>query len=351
MNQHDAEVIVAIATLAALADGVRDADEHAGLAAAASRLGLPDADAAVAKAAAGGLDLPSLAAQLSDADTRQDAYDTAVAVCHADGALNAPERAFLARLALLLSIDETSAERPISTIGAIRETATNAPMAALQTPPLSAANMTGMGSGTLGNAYGIAGNHTSSTTGSNTGSTTESTGSSTAPGAPDLDAHILDQAILTAALELLPDRLANIAILPLQLRLVRHIGQKHGQEMDASQIKDLAATFGIGAAAQLMESVVRRTLGGLAGGLLGGMFGSAAGMAAGGAVTFASTYALGHAAEQYYRQGRTLSTADLKALFTRFQGEANTLYPRVQDRVTGLARGNTLDGLMRSIRG
>jgi hypothetical protein len=137
----------------------------------------------------------------------------------------------------------------------------------------------------------------------------------------------------------------------LQLRLVRHIGQQHGQALDAAGIKDLAATFGIGAAAQIMESVVRRTLGGIAGGMLGKMLGGAAGMAAGGAVTFAATYALGHAAQQYYAQGRSLSTADLKALFTRFQGEANTLYPRVQERVTSMARTGSLDSLMRTVRG
>jgi uncharacterized protein (DUF697 family) len=166
-----------------------------------------------------------------------------------------------------------------------------------------------------------------------------------------MDAHILDQAILTAALELLPDSLANMAILPLQLRLVRHIGQQHGQALDASGIKDLAATFGIGATAQIVESMVRRTLGGLAGGFLGGMLGGAAGMAAGGAVTFAATYALGHAAQQYYAQGRKLSTADLKALFARFQGEANTIYPRVQERVNAMARSGSVESLMKAARG
>ena len=74
-------------------------------------------------------------------------------------------------------------------------------------------------------------------------------------------------------------------------------------------------------------------------------------MAAGGAVTFATTYALGHAASQYYAQGRTLSTADLKALFTRFQGEANTVYPRVQERITAMSRSGSMDSLMKAVRG
>ena len=176
---------------------------------------------------------------------------------------------------------------------------------------------------------------------------TPSTSGST--GGDTLDAYILDQAMLTAALELLPDRLANIAILPLQLRMVHHIGQQYGQQTDMNQIKDLAATFGLGAAAQIMESVVRKAFGGIAGGLLGGLFGGAAGLAAGGAVTFAATYALGRASQQYYAQNRSLSTADMKALFARFQGEATTMYPRVQGRIATLAQGTSLASIMQSV--
>jgi hypothetical protein len=42
-------------------------------------------------------------------------------------------------------------------------------------------------------------------------------------------------------------------------------------------------------------------------------------------------------AEQYYAQGRRLSAAYLRALFVRFQGEAKTIYPRVQEQIQGQA--------------
>lgn len=316
MNQQDAETIVSIATLAALADGQRSESEGEQISAAAARLGLLGADKAAQQALSGALGVPTLAASLSGVDAKRIAFETAVAVCHADGVLNAPEQQFLRDLASSLALEEAEAAR-------VMTSAT-----------------------TVSSSLGSIAPPTSTASGNTTGND-DASGSA----APDLDAYILDQAILTAALELLPDRLANIGILPLQLRLVRHVGQQYGQQLDAAGIKDLAATFGIGAAAQVMESVVRRTLGGIAGGLLGGMLGGAAGMAAGGAVTFASTYALGHAAQQYYAQGRKLSTADLKALFTRLQGEANTIYPRVQERITGMARSGTVDSLMRSMRG
>jgi uncharacterized protein (DUF697 family) len=167
----------------------------------------------------------------------------------------------------------------------------------------------------------------------------------------EMDSLILDQAMLAAACELLPDRLAMLTVLPLQLRLVYTVGQRSGQEFGFDQASDLVATLGIGAASQMVEGFVRGTLGSVAGGLFGGLLGSATGIAAGAAVTFATTYALGHAAEQYYAQGRRLSAADLRALFTRFQGEAKDIYPRVEQRIRELASGNQMDAVLKTIRG
>src|SRR5207253_10851460 len=100
-------------------------------------------------------------------------------------------------------------------------------------------------------------------------------GSGSARATTTTDELILQQAIVTGALEILPDRLANIAVLPLQLRLVYQLGQRHGQQLDARQVRDLAATLGLGAAAQAFEGVAMKLLGGIGGGLLGGLFGGA----------------------------------------------------------------------------
>ncbi len=302
MTHQDAEAIVSIAALAALADGQQDEHELAQLVDAAKRFGLLDADAAIEAAVGGQLSLVQLAEGLSSAEAKHAAYDVAAAVCNASGPANPQEDTFLLALASALNIDATSANAAVT---AVLDTA---PPVILATP---------LTSGT--------------------------------PVGDTLDAYILDQAMLTAALELLPDRLANIAILPLQLRMVHHIGQQYGQQTDVNQIKDLAATFGLGAAAQIMESVVRKAFGGIASGLLGGLFGGAAGLAAGGAVTFAATYALGRASQQYYAQNRSLSTADMKALFARFQGEATTIYPKVQGRIATLAQGTSLASILQSV--
>ncbi len=300
MNTQDAETIVAIAALAALADGRQAESERANIADAAKRLGVKPDSAVVTDALNGRIGIDALAARLSSNQARVAAYDAAAAVCHADGTLDERESAFLSDLLRALG----------TAAGASKSEATvRAAAAAVAAPAPKAAP------------------------------------------AGDLDTFILDQAMLTAACDLLPDNLATIAILPLQLRMVYAIGQRHGQQFDMSQAKDLAAVLGIGAAGHMMEGIVRGVLGDVGRGLLGGLIGGAAGLAAGGIVTFATTYALGHAAEQYYAQGRRLSTADLKALFTRFEGEARNIFPRVEARIRQLASGTNVNSLLAGLRG
>ncbi|MCU0627270.1 MAG: hypothetical protein MUF21_12420 [Gemmatimonadaceae bacterium] len=308
MSATSATALITIAALAADADGTRDPAERAEVAAAASRLGVPGVEAILKGADEGGIVLGDIAAQLPDEATKRLAYDVAVAVCNADGPANARETAFLATLATTLGLDD----------GAAVATVAQSTAASLASAPVA--------------------------------STVEAAPAAS-PAAPvvdraALDQFILDQSIYAGAIELLPDKLANLAILPLQTRMVFEIGKRHGQELDASQVKDLITTVGVGAAAQMLERVLRGVLGNVAGGLLGGLFGGAASVAAGGTVTFAATYALGHAAAQYYAQGRSLSGADLKALFTRFQGEAASLFPQVQARIGQLAAGGTVQSIL-----
>ena len=103
----------------------------------------------------------------------------------------------------------------------------------------------------------------------------------------------------------------------------------------------MLGTFGLGAATQVLDSITRRVLGGVAGGLLGTLLGGAAGGVAGAGTVFAATYALGQAAEQYYAQGRRLSPDDLRALFARLREEAESLYPKVRAQIE--ERAKTLD--------
>ncbi len=309
MNQSDHAPLVAIAMLAARADGQTDSAEQAAIHDVVERIGAADVSQLAAQVSAGTLRVTDLAGRLSDDGARRAAYTTALAVCHADGSANPDERKFLDELRDALGLDAVAAAELDRTAGG-----------------LSAAP------------------------------SMETDGAAAKAGASDtggagLEDFILDQAILTGALEVLPDHLANIAILPLQMRMVYQIGQRHGQQLDLSQAKDLAATLGLGAAAQAVEGVAIKLLGGLAGGLLGGLIGGATRVATGAAITFAATYALGHVADRYYAQGRKLSAADLQAQFANFKDEAHTIYPRVEQEIR--ARSKTLDlgSLTRSLGG
>jgi len=304
MNADDASRITQIALMAAMADGQISAEEQRELASVANRLGVPAATTAIDQPVAARQGIGILAASLSDAEARRTAYEVALAVCTVDGAPNPPEQAFLSALHGALGL---------------------APAATHEFED----QLRAMSAAPLGGSLPAAGAVTDDAS---------------------LDQRILQQAMLTGALELLPDRLANLAILPLQLRLVYEVGQRYVQQLDANQVKDLAGTFGLGAAAQMVEGLVRKVLGGVASNILGGLLGGATGLAAGTAVTFAATYALGHAAKQYYAQGRKLSADDLRALFTRFQGEAQGLLPQVSGQIQSLAKQVRLPDVFSQIR-
>ena len=154
----------------------------------------------------------------------------------------------------------------------------------------------------------------------------------------EMDRSILNASITNAALELLPESIASMAIIPLQLRLVYRIGKAYGYEMDSSNAKDFIATLGAGLTSQYVEQIGRKLLGGLLGGLGGGLGRSLGRQAASSGLTFATTYAIGRVAQRYYAGGRTLDAATLKATFTSLLAEARGMAPQYQSRIERAAQ-------------
>jgi hypothetical protein len=72
----------------------------------------------------------------------------------------------------------------------------------------------------------------------------------------------------------------------------------------------------------------------LAGGLLGGIAGQAAGSAFG----FTTTYALGQVAKKYYASGRTLTTEQLKDVFSSMLNEARSMQGRYSGDIAQKSR-------------
>jgi len=152
---------------------------------------------------------------------------------------------------------------------------------------------------------------------------------------------ILKYAILNGALELLPETLATLVIIPMQMKMVYRIGKSHGVELDRSTIKEFLATAGIGLGSQMLEGFARKLMGKFGRKIGGKTAGRAADQVAGSAFSFASTFAIGHMAEKYYAGGRKLAAPDLKKLIEPLQSQARELHARYLPEIH--ERAKTLD--------
>jgi len=158
------------------------------------------------------------------------------------------------------------------------------------------------------------------------------------PDAAALDRQILSTSVTNAALELLPESLASMAILPLQVKLVYQIGKAYGYELDQGHIKEFVATLGVGLTGQYLEQFGRKLLGGLLGTVLGGVGRGVGHQAASSGMAFATTWAIGQLARQYYGGGRTLDAGKLKAAFAPLLAEGQGLIAKYGGEIAERAR-------------
>lgn len=305
MTSADTQAIVTIAVLAAFADGDKHDREREELKRIAEGLARADGvhlptlyqDVLMKR-----VDIASSVAGLSSSEARQLAYEMAVCVCDADGAQSEAEKRFLASLRSQLGLGESAGR-----FAAQAEEIAAVPIDSPAAPTRAAAP-------TVDNAA--------------------------------LDQSILDAAIVNGALELLPETLSTMAIIPLQMKLVYRIGQAHGYQLDSGHVKDFLATVGVGLTSQYLERAGRKLLGGLLGRLGGGLLGGLGRQAVSSGMSFATTYALGHVAKRYYAGGRTLSTQMLKDAYASVAAEAQGLQgrylPAMQEKARGLDAGKVL---------
>ena len=311
MTHSETKAIVTLSLLAAFVDGEKHERERAEIKRIAE--GLSQAD---------GLNLPTLyqdvlmkrvslasvAGELASTESKQLAYEMAVCVCDADGTQSEAERMFLMDVRTSLGLDASAARfsQQAEEIAAV---------------PVAAA----------------------------AGTASAAVAAPNAPDTPDsaeLDKSILNAAILNGALELLPETLSTMAIIPLQMKLVYRIGQAHGYQLDSGHVKDFLATVGVGLTSQYLEQAGRKLLGGLLGKMGGGLLRGLGNQAVSSGMSFASTYALGHVAKRYYAGGRTLSTQMLKDTFSGVVKEGQSLQtqylPAIQEKARTLDAGKVL---------
>ena len=312
MTSTEQQAVITLALLAAFADGNNTDAERAEVRRIADSLsasGEMNIAAIYQDVLMKRVDTAAAVAQLSSAESKTLAYELAVCVCDADGAQSAAEKQFLAQLAQTLGVDAGHAQSFSSNAEALAA----APLAASTSvePPPTASTM----------------------------STAEQ------------DKMILNYAILNGALELLPDTMASMAIIPLQMKMVYRIGKSYGYELDRGHIKDFLATAGVGLASQYLEQAGVKLIGKVFGrGLIGGLIGGIAKQAVSSGMSFGTTYALGHLAKRYYAGGRTFSTAVIKDTYQNLLGEAKALEGQYLPAIREKARTINVGQILQEVR-
>ncbi len=314
MDNQQTKSILTVALMAAFADGLKDERERESVRKLAEALGAEasiDLPAWYRDVLLAQPDLAEVVKPLDTQGLRQYAYEMAVGVVNSDGSQNAAEADFLAQLAAALQLPAAAAEPVAQQASAMADAAVE------PTGPAAPAGAT-----RCCRANGVAGTVLGKANVSDA----------------EMDKTILNASITNAALELLPESIASMAIIPLQMRLVYRIGKAYGYEMDSSHAKDFIATLGVGLTSQYVEQIGRKLLGGLLGGLGGGIGRSLGRQAASSGLTFATTYAIGRVAQRYYAGGRTLDSATLKETFTSLLAEARGMAPKYQAQIEQAAQ-------------
>lgn len=311
MTAEETRAILSLALMAAFVDGDKHERERAEIRRIADNLTQADGvhlPSLVQDVLMKRVQLAGIAAALPGADVRQLAYEMAVCVCDADGLHSPAELRFLEEAKAALALAPGAADGFLQQADAVAA----APLVTADAAPAPARS-------TVDEAA--------------------------------LDKSILNAAILNGALELLPESLSTMAIIPLQMRLVFNIGKSHGYQLDSGHIKDFLATVGVGLTSQYLEQAGRKLLGGLLGKLGGGLLGGVGKQAVSSGMSFATTYALGHVAKRYYAGGRVLSTQLLKDSYASLTQQAQGLHHQYLPQMREQAR--TLDAakVMALVRG
>jgi tellurite resistance protein/uncharacterized protein (DUF697 family) len=319
MTTIERESIAALCLMAAFVDGVQTDQERERLRQTLEQIGNVD-DSVFQRVVMHRTTMEDEARRINEPASKQLAYDLAVAVAAADGTTSRTERDFLAKLASALGIPDAVAQEAVRTGDEMAEIRLDDSASA------SASSRADFARSVTAGAAGAAG--TTALAPSAGGKTLES----------QVDDTIMTHAAICAGVELLPQRLAGIAVVPLQTKLVYKIGSMYGYKLDSGHIKEFIAAAGLGVTSQVLESYARRFLGTLAGKYLGKTAKTVIEKASGPVMSFASTYAIGQVAKAYYSGGRKLSMNELQRLFTTKVEEAKGIYARNQGSITETAR-------------
>jgi uncharacterized protein (DUF697 family)/tellurite resistance protein len=314
MNAREQEAVLTIALLAAFADGAKDDREREEIKRIADSLageaGAPQLSQLYQSVLLKRVDVSQAAASLSDPAHKQLAYEMAVCVCDADAVASDAEQKFLKELRNALGLDIQQTSQIDKEAAALAD-------APLPNTPVAVATAAPVAQPTGGEVR------------------------QAAMSDAELDKYILNHSIVNGAIELLPQSLATMAIIPLQLKLVYRIGQAYGVQLDKGHIREFLATAGVGLTSQYVEQFGRKLLGGLLGSVAGGLGRGLGRVTTGAAFSFATTYALGQLAKRYYAGGRQMNTALIQQTYQSLLGQAKQIQGQYSSEIQHKA--STLD--------
>ena len=310
MTPTEQESILTLSLLAAFADGAKLDAERAEIKRIAESLPHADVQPSVLyqRVLLKQITLAQAAAPLQSSELRQLAYEMAVCVCDADGAQTDAEKIFLAGLRHELKLDEKSAKA----VDSAAEALAVEPFADAALPPV------------ISQASAVD---------------------------AQVDKMVLNYAILNGALEMLPESIATMAIVPLQMKMVYRAGKSYGHELSRGHITELLAAAGVGLTSQVLEGYARKLLGGLLGKVGGGIGRKVGNQAASSVMAFATTWAMGKLAQQYYSGGRKLSAIELRSTFGSLTEKARSMHSRYAGEIQQKAGAVNVSQLLPLIRG
>lgn len=270
ISEVEARATLRVLVAMAKADGTVHEDERAALDEAANAVELPSG-VAIGAVLEETIDVDAELAKIQSLDARKEAYRSAYAMAHADSVCSKEEQAILDRMkdALAISADEQSLLKRL--FAETKDTVLPSNIQAVTDP---------------------------------------------AKRAREIREDTLKYAVLSAVLGAFPvPGLAiatDLAVVALQVKLVRDIGQYYGHTVDKKAAGSLLAGLGVGTGARIALGNVAKLLPGW-------------GSVVGASTSFASTWALGKVIETYFERGAK-DVSELGAEFKAAQKEGKAAF-------------------------
>ena len=275
------ELLVAIAR----ADGVIDPAEREALESAFSVATLPTGTT-LATLLEAPIAVDAILARIKSPEGRERAFEAAFALAKADGTCVASEQAILDRASVAWEISAEKVSLFDRLIGEARDTVLPSNIVAITDPTVRAAA---------------------------------------------IKEDTLKYCVLTAVLGAFPlpgvALITDFAVVGLQVKLVRDLGQYYGHTIDANAAKSLFASVGVGIGARMALSNIAKFVPG---------FGSAVGAT----TAFAATWAISKLGVAFFENDGKLDADLLKKVFSDAQKEGKDVYKTNKETVDARAAAN-----------